>query len=116
MSAPNYAAVLRDINLERESEGQKIGRYATHVERAVAVCKPDAAAAVHFAASQIAAIPHQIFDADAVLLLGAVFALMDRGQLNRHHPTQQEALSCIYGAIDELQAEVVREREEQCRA
>jgi hypothetical protein len=109
-TAPNYAAVLRDINAERADEAARIAerlrQWSADVERAVAVCTPDAGPATLAAAQDIDRL--QVFDADGVVLLGAVFRAIYRDDVNRYMAARQDALACLSDAIEGMVGEVRR--------
>jgi hypothetical protein len=119
VNAPNFSAVLRDINADREDAAAKITRrlaqWSADVDRAVAVCSEDCDPAVHFAAQAIKNIPHQLGEHETVVLLGAVFRAIHSGG-NLHMQHRQDALACISDAVDELLGEVVRQREDAVEA
>jgi hypothetical protein len=112
-AAPNFTAVLRDINAERADEAARIaGRlrhWAADVERAVAVCDPTAALEVCAAAEAIDRL--HVAEEDAVLLLGALFRAIYRADLTLQADERQLTLAGLSDAIDGLLAEVVRQRE-----
>lgn len=109
-----FATVLRAFTNEVDAESDRIAasiaRWDADVASAVAQCKPDASPQVHHAASVIGRIDHQVDDAEAVLLLGAVFAKLHAAG-NHHLAARQDAMACISDAIEELLAEAVRRRE-----
>jgi uncharacterized protein (UPF0261 family) len=117
MNAPNFAAVLRDIKAERTDEAartaERMAQWSADAERAAAVCSPDAGQGVLALADALDRLPYNLQDAEAVVLLGAVFRAIYRDDGNRHIAARVDALAGITDAIDGLLAEVARRDESE---
>ena len=113
-AAPNFSAVLRDIGKQRREDSERefalLRRWTADVQRAAEWAAVDAKAQTHYASLQIDQVG-QLFEADAIVLLAALY----RGIAahNTHIDSRRSALAAIHDAVSEMFGEAKRDAEER---